>query len=149
MAQFRAANSVLGSIHSAEVVEPGNQWLKGFSLQYWDEWSLMSPCLKKALVKCGRWAAYPWAGVVCEGPVVLLMKSKTWEGSGVMNDEPERQRATFSPSQGTEDFAAGEQLLTGTNVQSQMLQVTTQNSDGGWLCLYRTVTHTKERGNEL
>lgn len=95
MARFTAANSVLGSIHSAEMVEPGNQLLKSFSLQYWDEQSLMSPCLKRAFVKCGTWAADLWVGVVCEGPVVLLMKSKTWDGSGVTNEEPERQRATF------------------------------------------------------
>lgn len=126
MAHFRAANCVLGSIHSAEMAEPGNSLLKSFSLQYWDEWWLASPCLERALVQRVRWAADARAGVVCDGQVFLLVKSGTWGGSGIRNDEPESQWATFSPPSGTEDFAAGEKLLPGSNVQTQMLEVMTQ-----------------------
>lgn len=107
----------------------GNSLLKSFSLQYWDEWWLASPCLERALVQRVRWAADARAGVVCDGQVFLLVKSGTWGGSGIRNDEPESQWATFSPPSGTEDFAAGEKLLPGSNVQTQMLEVMTQNSD--------------------
>lgn len=47
------------------------------------------------------------------------------------------------------DFAAGEELLTGTNVQIQVLEVTTQNVDRGQLCLYCMVACTKEQRNEF
>lgn len=47
-----------------------------------------------------------------------------------------RQWDTFSSSSGTEDFAAGEVLLTGTNTQIQALEVTTQKVDRGQLCLH-------------
>lgn len=52
--------------------------------------------------------------------------------------------------EGSEGFAAGEELLTGTNVQTQGLEVTTRNMDRGQLCLYCMVTCTnQEQGNEF
>lgn len=145
----RAPSIVLGSVCSAEIAEPGNQFLKSCSLWNWEQCSLVSPCFKRALVKHVRWVCAPWAGVVWEGSVVLLMRSGTWDGSDITNNEPGRQEDTFSSSSDTEAFAAGEELLTGTNVQIEVLEMTTQNVDRGQLCLYCIVTCTKEQRNEF
>lgn len=64
-------------------------------------------------------------------------------------NDPGRQWGTFSSSSGTEDFVAGKELITGTDVQIQVLEVTTQNMEKGQLCLYCMVTCTKEQKNEF
>lgn len=51
----------------------------------------------KGPCKMCQGAADPWARVVFEGPVVvLLMKSETGDGGGIIDNEPERQWDTFA-----------------------------------------------------